>query len=303
MKKNIKYLIMLVLSIFLFGSIGVYALVTFESSSVSYDNSSSSLASTNVKEAIDELYTTCTKTATDDLLDKVDIVTKGDGLYKDDYEDRYFYKGANPNNYITFNNEIAGWRIISLEADGTIKMIKNDSSISLAWDTSYSTNWARPATLNTYLNETYYDTLISAAKGQITPHKWSIGKYSNADDLSTQISDENEILWYGKVGLVTVSEYIRANSNKSNCGTDNLNNKNYNTCKNTNWMFDSSLNWWTITASSVGNTIYVYYIETEGSVSYNGPKMTYGIRPVVYLSSETQITKGTGTKSDPFVIG
>ena len=38
-------------------------------------------------------------------------VTSGDGLYKDTYETgRYVYKGANPNNYITFNNEL--WRII-----------------------------------------------------------------------------------------------------------------------------------------------------------------------------------------------
>ena len=36
-----------------------------------------------------------------------------DGLYQDEYESgRYFYKGANPNNYITFNNET--WRILSV---------------------------------------------------------------------------------------------------------------------------------------------------------------------------------------------
>ena len=35
-----------------------------------------------------------------------DVVDSGDGLYKDEYETgRYIYKGANPNNYITFNNE------------------------------------------------------------------------------------------------------------------------------------------------------------------------------------------------------
>ena len=37
----------------------------------------------------------------------VEVVTTGDGLYKDEYEEgKYTYKGANPNNYITFNNEM-----------------------------------------------------------------------------------------------------------------------------------------------------------------------------------------------------
>ena len=34
--------------------------------------------------------------AGEQLLDKVNTVTSGEGLYKDEYEDRYFYKGANP---------------------------------------------------------------------------------------------------------------------------------------------------------------------------------------------------------------
>ena len=50
------------------------------------------------------------------------VVTSGEGLYDDTYEnDRYIYKGKNPNNYIKFNDEL--WRIISFESDGTIKII------------------------------------------------------------------------------------------------------------------------------------------------------------------------------------
>ena len=37
----------------------------------------------------------------------VPVVTKGDGLYQDKYEEeRYLYKGFNPNNYIVFNKII-----------------------------------------------------------------------------------------------------------------------------------------------------------------------------------------------------
>ena len=54
---------------------------------------------------------------------KAKVVTSGDGLYVDKYnEERYVYKGGNPNNFIKFNDEL--WRIISVEKDGTLKIIR-----------------------------------------------------------------------------------------------------------------------------------------------------------------------------------
>lgn len=54
---------------------------------------------------------------------KAKVVTEGDGLYIDKYnEGRYVYKGGNPNNFIKFNDEL--WRIISVEKDGTLKIIR-----------------------------------------------------------------------------------------------------------------------------------------------------------------------------------
>ena len=56
---------------------------------------------------------------------EVEVVTTGDGLYEDSTRPgRYVYKGANPNNYITFNNET--WRIVAKEADGTYKIVSNE---------------------------------------------------------------------------------------------------------------------------------------------------------------------------------
>ena len=53
------------------------------------------------------------------------VVTSGDGLYEDSTRaGRYVYKGANPNNYIMFNNEL--WRIVAKEADGAYKIVRNE---------------------------------------------------------------------------------------------------------------------------------------------------------------------------------
>ena len=155
-KKIIKgYLPGFITGIIVCGTVSVIAATYFPSSDVTYDNSNTGMSSTNVQRAIDELYNVCfpPKTGGEWVLDNTDLVTSGDGLYKDEYEDgRYFYKGSNPNNYVTFNNEVSGWRIISIEKDGSIKIMRNNSIGNQTWNSSNSNNWARPASLNTYLN-------------------------------------------------------------------------------------------------------------------------------------------------------
>ena len=156
-----KYLVGFILGAVICGTISVYAVTYFPGINTTYDNTDSGMTSTNVQDALDELYNACyVPSAGDSILDNTDIVTSGDGLYEDEYEEgKYTYKGANPNNYVTFNNEIAGWRIISINSDGTIKIMRDASIGNRAWDSSSSNNWNRPATLNTYLNGTYYNNL------------------------------------------------------------------------------------------------------------------------------------------------
>ena len=91
--------------------------------------------------------------------------------------------------------------------------------------------------MNTYLNSTYYNSLNATAQSQTTAKDWSIGvvTYDN-NDLADQINDENGTKWNGKVALVTTSEYIRSNSDKSNCGSINLNNNNNNVKKQHGWI-------------------------------------------------------------------
>ena len=311
MKEKIKKMIFGYLPGFVLGvitaiSISVIAATYFPSNDVTYDNKESGLSSTDVQGAIDELYGVCTKepTAGDTILDNTDIVTSGDGLYKDEYEEgKYTYKGANPNNYVTFNEEKAGWRIISINSDGTIKIMKDASKGYIAWDTSNSNNWNRPASLNTYLNGDYYNSLTSTAQGQIVASDFSIGAViSGNNDMQNQISDEKAVTSKVKVALPTVSEYLRANSNKEQCGTFSLNNRNNSTCKNSDWMYINYV-WWTLSPYS-GTSNNVFLVSSLGTVNDNYAYATgSAVRPAITLSSEVQITGGTGTESDPYTLG
>ena len=306
-KKRIKKNILsFMIGSFIFGTLSVYAITYFPSISTAYDNSNSDMTSTNVQDAIDELYIECTKepTAGDTILDNTDIVTSGDGLYEDEYEDgKYTYKGANPNNYVTFNNETAGWRIVSINSDGTIKIMRKESIGIMAWDSPGSNNWTLPADLNTYLNGSYLtETLNATAQSQIVAKDWNIGSVTwDNNDLADQIKDEKTTTWNGKVALITVSEYIRSNSNQSSCGTHALIQANYSSCKNTTWMFNSSMNWWTLSPNA-GDSFYVFGVRSYGYVSGNNAYTLYAVRPAVYLSSSVQITGGDGSQNDPYTL-
>ena len=291
-------LFIFIITALVFSTIGVSAATYFASSQVTYDNKTSGLKSTDVQGAIDELYNVCfPPKAGDTILEEVPIVTTGDGLYKDEYENgRYIFKGGNPNNYVTFNNEQAGWRIISVEPDKTIKIMKItniNTSNNLAWDSQNSNNWARPVTLNTYLNGDYLTNFLnSTARSQIVDSNFSIGAVAyGSNNMSAQVSAENSNKWYGNIALPTVSEYIRTNSNKSSCGTLNLMHSNYSSCVSTGWMDTTSVTWWWTLSPYFSNSNYVLYVNSDGYVRYSAAISTYGaIRPAVYLNSNVQIT-------------
>ena len=298
MKNNLKTnLISYIITIIFAISINVTATTYFPSNQTTYNNEATGMSASNVQGAIDELYNACFPKAGEQIIEE-------GGLEKDPYECRYFFTGKSPNNYIAFNNEL--WRILSVECDGTIKIIKNESLGARVWDSSRFSTWTKPASLNTYLNETYYNSLNNNAKNQIVASNFSIGEveYRN-DDLEAQVNDENSTKWNGKIGLITASEFIRTFSNKTLCGTDELISENYfNICDRYGWLEERS-DWWTLTSATMSYGNQVLYVAYGGYFHYDdmyGASSPYDIevRPVVALSSSVVIIGGTGTQSDPY---
>ena len=83
----------------------------------------------------------------------------------------YRYRGGDSvvNNYVTFNNET--WRIIGIiptedtngNVENRIKIIKDTSIGNKKWNERASNNWVT-GTLNTYLNNDYYNSLYISDK-------------------------------------------------------------------------------------------------------------------------------------------
>ena len=293
-----KYLIGFILGIIVSGAISVMAATYFPSNQTTYDNSVSGLQSTNVQDAIDELYGVCfpPPPATDTI---TDLLPSNPGeLYKDEHGDIRYY-GANPNNYVSFNNEL--WRILGV-IDGKIKIIRNESTLKNNWNNS---------SLKSYLNGEYYNIIDSTYKNMISEETYYLGGptssnyqtltasgYYNAERDSTQVYSGNPASTKQYIGLMYPSDYGYAAG--SSCLSTALNNYD-SSCKNSDYLFSGVHEWLqapfastSSDAADLGNPGYVNAINGVG-----GP---FAIRPVLYLTSETQITGGDGSQNKPFQL-
>lgn len=138
------------------------------------------------------------------------VSTKPNELYIDNNGDVRYY-GKNPNNYVTFNNEL--WRIIGV-LDDMVKIIRstalpdiltaNGETIGnescwkpspstpeycenlIQWSMNGTNNWTN-ATLYRYLNGAYYNSISTDSKNMIAQETWYLGgpTTSNYNTLTT----------------------------------------------------------------------------------------------------------------------
>ena len=278
----------------------------------------------------------------------------------------YHYIGADPNNYVKFNDEL--WRIIGVfdTDDGTgkvekrLKIIRNESIGGYSWDNkdtttgaenNYGKNEWTDARLNYLLNpghesETiggslywnrgagncYYGQnnateacdftttgLTEKAKAMIGDAKWYLGGSSTYEDVTTPMFYTRErgtsvysgrsTTWTGKVGLIYPSDYGYATSggtttNRASCLAKEIykwTSSSVSDCKNNDWMYNSSINQWTITprqdSASIG-----FDVNYTGSVIDAYAYNDRGVWPVVHLKSTIKVISGSGTKDSPYIL-
>ena len=140
------------------------------------------------------------------------ITRASNNLKKDNTEDKNIrYYGANPNNYVRFNNEL--WRIIGIFGNN-VKLIRNDRLGWLSWDTSESTvnsgyginqwgegkdtsgNIYEGADLQVYLNKMYYGGIEVTCYNDLNNTKATCPKDSNGnflelDDVAKNLIDNH----------------------------------------------------------------------------------------------------------------
>ena len=194
-------------------------------------------------------------------------------------------------------------------------------------DGKYSGTVTKDSSIKEYLNNTYYPTLNGTAKTQVQSHAFNIGSVqfldvSGNDSIEKNIAGEKMYQWTGNIGLVNVSDLLRASTNIACTSATDENNATMEdtpgeTCGSYLTYFDTindeigGIGYWTMNAFSAESDDYSYYVWTaaflqgvgEFGGSYAYYDVVYGARPVLYLKSDIEITGGDGTKGNPFVIG
>ena len=242
----------------------------------------------------------------------------------------YRYIGANPNNYVKFNDEL--WRIIGVfdVDDGTgkiekrMKIIRNESIENVAWDSSASNEWSTASLKATLNTGTFYTGLNNIAKTMIGDTKWYLGGTVDFDSSSnglashfysyergTKVYDSSRSTnWTGKVGLMYPSDYGYATSggsgtNRASCMAKELvswNDSSYSDCKNNDWLLNTSISQWTMSPrADYSNSVFLVF--AAGFVDDRYAGHIYADSPVVHLKSTIKITGGTGSSTDPFILG
>ena len=241
------------------------------------------------------------------------------------------YSGTNPDNYIWFNNEM--WRIIGsiptclssgcTSQETLVKIIRNQSIGGIAYDLNGVGAWGRN-TLYTLLNTYYYGAqdgtesdycyTSTASKpscdyseigikatdyyGKMVKNiYWKTGFSGNAGVASAAYGKEiGDRTISGYVGLMNASDYGYAAD--SSYHSYALNKYNNSAITLSNWLYVQSLVW----LGTPGNSSNAGFITDSGYIDFqNGAG--YVVRPVVYLDSSVYIINGTGTESDPYIIG
>ncbi len=250
-------------------------------------------------------------------LGETEETRNANGLEYDDTANKNLrYVGSNPNNYIKFNDET--WRIIGI-VDGGVKIIRQDrvedadGNNTMKWNTAGTNDWTT-ASLQTYLNGTYYESLTSTAKEQIEETTWNLGGWStnavSASDMytyerGTTVYSGRPTEWTGNIALMYPSDWGYASTNTS-CRTD-INSSN---CSNSNWLYTSRVESGNDTSQYYEWTMSPYSYDSYGVLGWNSSgyvdsyvgSHSWGARPVVYLKSNIQISSGNGTSSYPYQI-
>ena len=162
------------------------------------------------------------------------------GLKKDNTEDENIrYYGSNPNNYVSFNNEL--WRIIGVFGNN-VKLIRSEKIGNLSWDSSASSvnngwgvnEWSQSA-LKNYLNTMYYDgtsvtcyngqnkkevtcpanTIDETSKSLIDYHTWNTGAPNN-NELYNSTTNTLDTVEFYKAERGTTNGKICSSGNNCN---------------------------------------------------------------------------------------
>lgn len=218
------------------------------------------------------------------------IVDEDDGLVEngDGSSDFVGDSGTTVNNFIQIPGDDYLWRILSIDVDGNLKIIRNrDKSLSMSFISSggNARDWANTLILQN-LKSWYQENLSSYSDIIIQNPEWLLTDAAKPGTVVNVLGTYTD----SPIGLIRNDEIV----NSSSTGASDQ--------RVSSWLNDGYI--WTMTYVKKGN-------KTDRAWRVNGDKFMDSAatnagstvaRPVIYLKSSVMFSSGTGTESDPFVV-
>lgn len=202
-----------------------------------------------------------------------------DGLFYDNDNNTYYFKGNVGNNYIVLNNEL--WRIVAINSDKSVKVIKSsgiESNKLFKFNEDYNDyEYKDSAVMDELLS--WYEYNLNEIDEYIKDSKYCVD-YRNNECLLEETY---------KIGLLNISEVKRAG------GEINTNNEAY-------YLYNGN-DWWIIDTDydQVLGSAFSGYVNLLGSIDKGFVDEEMTIRPVINLVDVTPIS-GDGTLDNPYFI-
>ena len=230
----------------------------------------------------------------------------------------YYFRGNVENNYVSFAGFI--WRIVRINEDGTVRIVMQDGINNNA---KYKFN-------SNYNNYTYmYYTNDSNAKTQL--ESWYQTNIGSKTDLVSSVATGDYYCEQAKVkydnsytsGSATMTFYskytpdFKCSSDGNGKGVVNASvglltydevvyaGGYYGQINGMYYLYNSAITWWTMSpfGFSVSRSYsYVWYLNSVGYLDNCNVSSILRLRPVINLTTNTQISSGNGTKENPFVV-
>lgn len=186
------------------------------------------------------------------------------------------------------------YRVVETSSSGTKLILdgyydsNNDGTVEDSDKMAYGTN----CTLCNTINEDSFINWISnnddTDKNKLSLTTWYQGDNfdygNNYKDNLGSIANPYE----GRIGLIRVGEILSGQSETILSKNHTVSNSNYNT-----------QTYWTSTPYSVSFAWYVFY---NGNAYSDDVGLMNGVRPVIMISPDVQITSGNGTFNSPYQI-
>ena len=196
------------------------------------------------------------------------ITFSGDGLYEDDENGIYYYKGKDVNNYVYFEGRL--WQILTI--GDSIKMIQVDNMASIV--AGIKTEY-KSSNLSSWLKD--YSETFKDSETYLEETKWCNKEVDIKDYKCEEYIDSS-------IGLLTFDDYVRAGLDSS--------------------FIPSGEYFWMMNYNSDKE---FYYVNDKGQINNNVNEsenyFSFGIRPVITLKSDVLYQSGDGSLKKPYIIG